>query len=118
MWARIKAESDYWANESVFIQFSSGTPYTIGTTTGADLNLENCSGCGVSGWGWQDNGWGAQLDGPTITFSTGGVKTLRVQTREDGTYIDQIILSPSRHLTTVPGPLKNDATIYPRSPGS
>ncbi len=118
LWARIKAEDNTWPNESVFIQFSSGTPYTIGTTTGADVNLENCSGCGVSGWGWQDNGWGVQLDGPNITFSTGGVKTIRVQTREDGTYIDQIILSPSRHLTTAPGSLKNDATIYPRSPGS
>jgi predicted amidohydrolase len=116
LWARIKAENDEWPNESVFIQFSSGTPYTIGTTSGADINLENCSGCGVAGWGWQDNGWGTQLDGPDITFTTGGVKTLRVQTREDGTYIDQIILSPARHLTTAPGPLKNDSTIYPRSP--
>ena len=116
LWARIKAQSNSWANESVYIQFSSGTPYTIGTTSGADINLENCGGCGVSGWGWQNNGWGAQLDGPNITFSTGGVKTMRVQTREDGTYIDQIILSPARHLTTAPGPLKNDSTIYPRSP--
>jgi DUF971 family protein len=115
LWARIKAENDYWANESVFIQFSNGTPYTIGTTSGADVNLENCSGCGVSGWGWQDNGWGAQVDGPNITFSTGGVKTMRLQTREDGTYIDQIILSPSRFLTSAPGPLKNDTTIYPQS---
>ena len=118
LWARIRAEADYWANESVFIQFSSGTPYSIGTTSGADLNLENCSGCGVSGWGWQDNGWGAQLDGPNITFSTGGVKTLRVQTREDGTYIDQIILSPSQFLTQAPGALKNDTNIYPESGGT
>jgi hypothetical protein len=114
LWARIKAEDNDWPNESVYIQFSSGTPYTIGTTAAADINLENCSGCGVSGWGWQDNGWGAQVDGPNITFSTGGVKTLRVQTREDGTYIDQIVLSPKTYLTSAPGPLKNDATILPK----
>jgi hypothetical protein len=114
LWARIKAENNYWANESVFIQFSSGTPYSIGTTAGADINLENCSGCGVSGWGWQDNGWGAQLDGPNITFSTAGVKTMRVQTREDGTYIDQIVLSPGTYLTAAPGPLKNDNTTLPK----
>jgi hypothetical protein len=117
LWARIKAEDDYWANESVYVQFSSGTPFTIGTTSATDINLENCSGCGVSGWGWQDNGWGAQVDGQNITFSTAGVKTMRVQTREDGTYIDQIILSPARFLTQAPGPLKNDTTIYPESGG-
>jgi len=114
LWARIKAENDDWPNESVYIQFSSGTPYTIGTTSGTDINLENCSGCGVSGWGWQDNGWGAQVDGPNITFSTAGVKTIRVQTREDGTYIDQIVLSPKTYLTSAPGPLKNDSTILPK----
>lgn len=114
LWARIKAEDNYWGNESVYIQFSSGTPYTIGTTSGADINLENCSGCGVSGWGWQDNGWGAQVDGPNITFTTGGVKTLRVQTREDGAFIDQIVLSPQTYLSSAPGPLKNDSTILPK----
>jgi phosphatidylserine/phosphatidylglycerophosphate/cardiolipin synthase-like enzyme len=118
LWARIRAEDDYWPNESVYIQFSSGTPYTIGTTSATDINLENCSGCGVSGWGWQDNGWGAQVDGVNITFTTGGEKTIRVQTREDGAYIDQIILSPARFLTQAPGPLKNDATIYPESGGT
>jgi microcompartment protein CcmK/EutM len=114
LWARIKAENDNWANESVYIQFSSGTPYTIGTTAAADVNLENCSGCGVSGWGWQDNGWGAQVDGPNITFTSGGATTLRVQTREDGTYIDQIVLSPATYLSSAPGPLKNDETILPK----
>jgi phosphatidylserine/phosphatidylglycerophosphate/cardiolipin synthase-like enzyme len=113
LWARIRAEDNYWANESVFIQFSSGSPYTIGTTAAADVNLEDCSGCGVSGWGWQDNAWGVGVPAPTITFTTGGVKTIRVQTREDGTYIDQIVLSPTR--TTSPGLLKDDNNILPRS---
>ena len=116
LWARLKPQDDYWANESVFIQFSGGSQYPIGTTTGADVNLEDCSGCGVQGWGWQDNAWGIGVQAQTITFSTGGAKTLRVQTREDGTYIDQIVLSPRTYLTTAPGPLKNDATILPKNP--
>jgi hypothetical protein len=52
--------------------------------------------------------------GPNIVFATSGTHTLRLQTREDGLSIDQIVFSPSRFLTTAPGPLKNDATILPR----
>jgi hypothetical protein len=100
----------------VFVQFSNSTQYPIGTTSGADVNLEDCSGCGVQGWGWQDNAWGPGVQAQTITFSTAGPKTIRVQTREDGTYIDQIVLSPRTYLTTAPGPLKNDATILPKNP--
>ncbi len=31
--------------------------YAIGTTSGMLVNLENCSGCGVSGWGWQNRAY-------------------------------------------------------------
>jgi endonuclease/exonuclease/phosphatase family metal-dependent hydrolase len=34
-----------------------------------------------------------------------------VQTREDGFWIDQIVLSPSTYLSSAPGALKNDGTI-------
>ena len=56
-------------------------------------NLEDCSGCGVSGWGWQDNGYGTGVLGPLIYFSDDGPQTIRMQTREDGLSIDQIVLS-------------------------
>jgi hypothetical protein len=39
---------------------------------------------------------------------------VRIQTREDGLAIDQIVLSPSRYLTKSPGSLKNDTTIVTR----
>jgi hypothetical protein len=38
---------------------------------------------------------------------------VRVQTREDGLSIDQIVLSPATYLATAPGALKNDTTILP-----
>jgi hypothetical protein len=38
-------------------------------------------------------------------------QTIRIQQREDGVSIDQIVLSPSRYRTTSPGALKNDRTI-------
>ena len=81
------------------------------------MNLEDCSGCGIQGWGWQDNGWGVGVLGPQIFFQNTGQQTLRVQVREDGLSIDQIVLSPTTYLNSSPGALKNDTTILPRSGG-
>jgi hypothetical protein len=117
IWVRGKADSNYWANDSVFMQFSGSVDangsslWRIGTTSAAEVNLEECSGCGVSNWGWQDNGWGSGVLGPLVYFNTTGPQTLRIQTREDGFSIDQIVLSPSTYLSSGPGPNKNDATI-------
>ena len=75
LWMRGKAQGDFWGNDSIFIQFSDsvdggGAPvYRIGTTGATEMNLEDCSGCGVQGWGWQDNGWGVGVLGPLIRFA-------------------------------------------------
>lgn len=119
-WLRGKADNNYWGNDSVMIQFANsvdvnGAPmYRIGTTTGGDVNLEDCSGCGESGWGWQDNGWGVNVFGPDIYFAQSGAQTLRVQVKEDGFSIDQIVLSAGQYLRTSPGALKNDTRILSR----
>jgi hypothetical protein len=121
LWIRGKADKDYWGSDSVWVQFSasvdaSGAPVNrIGTPSAELVNLEDCSGCGISGWGWQDNGYGAGVMGPLIYFQTSGAQTIRVQVREDGFSIDQIVLSPESYLDTSPGSLKNDTTILPRS---
>jgi len=123
LWIRAKAENDFWGNDSVWVQFSDSVDsngasiFRIGTTSGTEMNLEDCSGCGLSGWGWQDNGWGVGVLGPRIFFQTTGTHTIRVQGREDGVSIDQIVLSPSTYLFTSPGSLKNDNTILPASGG-
>ena len=93
----------------------SGTAvYRIGTATSTEFNLESCSGCGLSNWGWEDNGWGNGVLGPQIFFAASGPQTIRIQPREDGLSIDQIVLSPSTYLTAAPGPTKNDTTILNR----
>ena len=86
---------------------------SIGSTSAAEVNLEDCSGCGIAGWGWQDNGWGVNVMGPLVYFGSTGPQTLRVQTREDGFAIDQIVLSPAQFLDASPGALKNDTRILP-----
>ena len=122
---RGKADSNNWANDSVFIQFtgsqtssSGGAAWRIGTTSAAEVNLEDCNGCGLSGWGWQDNGYGNNVAGQPIYFASTGWQTVRVQVREDGLSIDQIVLSHTVFLNASPGALKNDTTILAEADGS
>jgi hypothetical protein len=50
-------------------------------------------------------------NGTTLRFPQGGPQTLRVQAREDGVSIDQIVLSSEKYKTSRPGTAKNDTTI-------
>ena len=121
LWIRGKADSNNWANDSVFVQFdgsvdsNSAPMWRIGTTSAAEVNLEDCSGCDLAGWGWQDNGWGIDALGPVVYFAADGPQTIRVQTREDGLAIDQVVLSSVTYLNAPPGVLKNDTTILTRT---
>ena len=118
LWMRIRATADSKYNESVWVQYSDARAngvavYPVGSTSGLLVNLENCSGCGVSGWGWQNRAyWITQS--ATVAFANSGTHVIRIQTREDGAQIDQVILSPSRYLSAAPGPVKNDTTIVPK----
>ncbi len=51
--------------------------------------------------------------GPLVYFAVTGPQTVRVQQREDGVSIDQIVVSASAYLAVAPGAPKNDATILP-----
>jgi hypothetical protein len=67
----------------------------------------------LNGWGWHNTAyWLSQTT--TVTFPAGGTQTLRVQIREDGVQVDQIVLSPTTYLSTAPGPVTNDHTIVPK----
>ena len=88
----------------------------IGTTSSEVINLEDCFGCGLSSWGWQDNGWGVGVLGPLVYFSTSGTHTVRIQPREDGLSLDQIVLSPQAFVNTVAGsPGKRQHLILPKT---
>jgi endonuclease/exonuclease/phosphatase family metal-dependent hydrolase len=108
LWIHGRADSDYWGNDSVHVQFSGSVTstgsatYRIGTTSAAWVNLEECSGCGLTGWQWQDNGYGRGVLGPKIYFAASGTQTMRVQTREDGLAIDRILLSPATYMSVPP----------------
>ena len=124
LWLRGRAAQNFGDNDSVWVQTSgtidaNGAPvYRIGTTSATMVNLEDCSGCTISGWGWQDNGFGAGISGPLLRFATTGTQTIRIQAREDGISLDQFVLSSATYLNTAPGALRNDNTILPESDGS
>jgi hypothetical protein len=119
LWVRGKAERDSWANDSIWMQFSGATDvngqpvFRSGTTSGLAINLEQCSGCGISGWGWRDERWGAALNSEPmlLRFPQGGSQLIVIQSREDGLSVDQIVLSAERYRTSAPGTPKNDTTI-------
>jgi hypothetical protein len=122
LWIRGRADNNSYENDSVWIQFSGSVDasgnaiWRTGTTSATWAGVENCAGCGLSGWGWSDNGYGGF--GPVVRFATSEEQTLRVQAREDGISIDQIVLSAARFMTDAPGAPKNDSTILPPSDGT
>jgi hypothetical protein len=123
LWVRMKAQNNALGNDSVHAQFSGsvdsfGTAtWRIGTTSSAEIVLQNGpNDPSDNGWGWADNGWGTL--GPNIFFTEDGVQTVRVQQREDGAIIDEIVLSPDTYLSTPPGARDNDATILPEDDGA
>ncbi|MCU1382215.1 MAG: hypothetical protein JWL71_912, partial [Acidobacteria bacterium] len=118
-----KAQGNNAFNDSVFVQFEGAVDgggsalYPIGTTSALAVNLEECNSCGVAGWGWRDDAWGSKGAIGTVTLRFPANQTnrmfhrIRIQTREDGVMIDQVMLSAKKYKTTRPGTVKNDGTI-------
>jgi hypothetical protein len=105
----------------MFVQFSGAVDSKglavnrIGTTNASAIVLEEGQGAGVSGWGWNDEGYGT-LAAP-VYFATSGLQTIRVQQREDGIMWDQMVLSSHTYLSKRPGATKAD-TVNVADPSS
>jgi hypothetical protein len=124
LYARMKAEGNLKSNDSAWFQFDKsvnapgGTAICrIGTTTGMYISPDNGS-ASLSNWGWSgvDSGTSGIVSGTSVYFSTTGTQTVRVQRREDGVAIDQIVLSPATYMNTGPAYFRpgldvNDSTI-------
>ena len=119
LWVRGMAERNDRRNDEVDVQFTGSlstngnAAYRIGTKGSVTIVLQECSGCPLSGWGWQDTATGLGVLGPLVMFDGTGFQTVRVQTREDGMSIDQVVLSPVAYLSDAPGAPRNDSTILP-----
>jgi glycosyl hydrolase family 115 len=123
LWIRLRAQSDSAANDSVHMQFSDAvnaagsSVMRIGTTASGEFVLQGgpSDTNGAHAWGWTDNGWGSL--GTPVYFAASGTHTLRVQQREDGAIVDQIVISPDTYASSAPGPRENDTTILPAASG-
>jgi hypothetical protein len=116
LWLRLRATSDSKWNDSVWVQFSDArvngaSVYPINTASGLLVNLAtSADATSLSGWGWQNGAyWLAQP--ATVTFAASGSHTMRIQIREDGVEVDQIVLSAGPYLSSPPGPPTSDTTI-------
>jgi hypothetical protein len=113
IWLRLRAGGNSKYNDSVFVQLSDAIDaqgsgiYGIGTTSALTENLQSCDGCTLSGWGWVGGAyWLSQQT--TVSFASAGTHTLRIQAREDGVQLDEIVLSSSAYLSSSPGQAVND----------
>ena len=115
VWLRLRAAGGSKYNDSVFVQFSNARDskniarYRLGTAESLLVNRQRCNGCGQNAWGWYDGAY--WLSQPSVLTFTEGSQTLRVQTREDGVEIDQIVLSPASYLTAAPGASDYDTAL-------
>ena len=85
------------------MQFSDTSPPNgapvnrIGTTGAATVSIEDGTNAGLAGWGWSDDSYGTFAG--AMYFATTGTHTLRIQVREDGLSLDQVVLSADRYAT-------------------
>ncbi len=120
LWLRMGAAANNKFNDSVYLQFAGSTDasgnqrYRIGTGQALNVNLATCADCALAGWGWQNRAYW-EADTGEVWFSTTGPQTIRIQIREDGVAIDQIVLSPQRYVDAAPGPPTGDNIIVPKS---
>lgn len=117
LWLRLQATGNSKWNDAVWVQFSDArngpaTVYPLGTTQGLLVNLATNGGASsLNQWGWEHGAYWLPQQTTTVTFATTGTHTIRIQTREDGVQLDQIVLSPATYLTMAPGPVGDDRTI-------
>jgi acid phosphatase len=122
VWLRMHARADSKWNDSVFVQFSDSVDaqgsaiYRIGTSGGYVVNLWTCATCQSFGWGWQRNAYWL-ADSGDVWFPARGTHRIRIQVREDGVEIDQIVISSSQYASNPPGPVSDDSTIVPKAGG-
>jgi len=116
VWLRMKANRNDRESDATFVQFSDsvnrrGEPvFRINSTSSLQVVLTPAPASRIFQWGWQD-GWYMNPFRGIIYFETTGKHILRVQRKEDGVILDQIVLSPALYLKRPPGFPVNDQTI-------
>ena len=109
-WMRIRALGNTKFNDAVWVQFSEAQGERLADlpaefdVSGLLVNLATDAGAAsLNSWGWANGAY--WLSQPaTFMFSSTGTHTMRIQIREDGVQLDQIVLSPTTYLNDAAGP--------------
>ena len=119
VWIRMRAQKNSLLNDSVHVQFSDSVTRRLLPMRESARRVRRVRAAGgfrSSGseqlgldrqWVWHPRA--------AIHFATSGTKTIRIQQREDGTIIDQIVMSPSAYFFQSPGAERNDTTVLPKT---
>ena len=126
--ARARQTATTAANDSVFVQFTGCVDAAAAPRRGASARRRRrrsisrtAAAAVVSGWGWQDNGYGSTTSlGQPIYFASTGPQTVRDAGARGRAA--RSIRSCCRTSTVSdgpsPGPLRNDTTILAEADGS
>jgi hypothetical protein len=119
IWLRLRGGGDSLSSDSVWVQFSGsvdggGAPlYRIGSSAALLVNLAACSECGISSWGWRNTTWWLDQQDTVVRFASSAPQRIRIQTREDGVEVDQVVLSPMTYFNEAPGSVTDDSVVVP-----
>ena len=119
IWLRLRGGGDSLSSDSVWVQFSGsvdsgGAPlYRIGSSAALLVNLAACSECGISVWGWRNTTWWLDQQNTVVRFTSSAPQRIRIQTREDGVEVDQVVLSPVTYFNEAPGAGTDDSVVVP-----
>ena len=100
LWIRSKARDNSWTNDSVYVQFSGSRTSSGGRRLSHRHHVGGRCTASKKTRAWASAAGAGRTTGMVRTcwaprsISTGRSQTIRVQAREDGISIDQIVLSP------------------------
>ncbi len=103
LWMRGKADKNNWANDSVYVQFSGAVDAAAPRCIASARRRPRRSASKTAPMPASPAGAGTTTPTTALAtplyFATTGPQTIRVQVREDGLSLDQIVLSSSTYLT-------------------
>jgi type II secretory pathway pseudopilin PulG len=120
-WGRFKIINTVgWdTSDSIYTQFSDSLSTASNPPAGRAINrigdseglVPSCDGNPIGTWCWDDLWTEIANEGERMTFQDTGLHTIRIQRREDGYAIDQLVLSSNTYLNSAPN---NNAILSKR----
>ena len=107
LWIRMRAQSNSNANDSIHVQFSDSVDARVSRRSGSGRRARPRCCCrmdrAAARRGDGDGPTTAGISWSPSTLRADGAHVVRIQQREDGAEIDQVVLSPVTFASSAPG---------------